>query len=159
MIPLKTRDRLYRLFLDCLADPKAASGFEGLLADGDSDYLRDRIPRYRAVLAKNAKEPLAVAELLFNHGLFFDCHEYLESFWREGHGDLKTALQGIIQIAAGFHKLELDPRATAGAAELIEKGQAKLRESGMIDGKLERGVPAIRLRLQGEQDLRRGGGD
>ncbi|MBI5630891.1 MAG: DUF309 domain-containing protein [Elusimicrobia bacterium] len=68
--------------------------------------------------------------LLFNHGLFFDAHEHLEAFWRKAQGEPKIFLQGLIQIAAAFHKLELDPEALAGARELLEEGLAKLERTG-----------------------------
>lgn len=138
MYPLAARDRLYRLFRECLSDPKAASAFDEILAEKNShrDFCEDRIPRYRAVLAGYRGDgPLALAELLFNNGLFFDCHEHLEASWRAAEGPEKTAFQGFIQLAAAFHKLELDPKATAGALELLRKGLAKLHESGALETK------------------------
>lgn len=163
MVPLDRRDALYRLFIASLDDPAAASGFDRLLLTSHPSqaYLRDRIPRYRAVLAAWSGRPqpsdpaaraLALSELLFNQGLFFDCHEYLETAWKAARGPWKTCFQGLIQIAAGFHKLELSPGST-GAAELIEKGMEKLMRSPQtlrpefkaeIGARLEKIPPAIR---------------
>ena len=42
----------------------------------------------------------------FNDGLFFECHETLEEIWLEDHGEDRKFYQGIIQIAAGYYKLE-----------------------------------------------------
>ncbi|MEE9145275.1 MAG: DUF309 domain-containing protein, partial [Candidatus Binatia bacterium] len=42
----------------------------------------------------------------FNQRLFFECHESLEEIWLEEHGKDRKFYQGIIQIAAGYFKLE-----------------------------------------------------
>ncbi len=42
----------------------------------------------------------------FNQRLFFECHETLEAIWLEEHGEERRFYQGIIQIAAGYFKLE-----------------------------------------------------
>lgn len=140
MVPLDLRDKLYRLFLTGLDSKKDPDWdqFSAKAAPTQLEYLLDRIPRYQAVLeiwrSKPRKqrsaieEALALSELLFNQGLFFDCHEYLESAWKSSPEPWKTCFQGLIQIAAGFHKLELNPDAKAGALELLEKGIAKLKK-------------------------------
>lgn len=46
---------------------------------------------------------------LFNSALFHECHDALESLWSEATGELKTGLQGLILLAAGFyHQQRLD---------------------------------------------------
>lgn len=40
----------------------------------------------------------------FEAGLFWDAHEAWEEAWLEEEGDLKLALQGLIQLTAAFHK-------------------------------------------------------
>ena len=42
----------------------------------------------------------------FNQQLFFECHETLEEIWLEEHGEDRKFYQGIIQIAAGYYKLQ-----------------------------------------------------
>jgi len=42
----------------------------------------------------------------FNQQLFFECHETLEELWLEEHGDDRKFYQAIIQIAAGYYKLQ-----------------------------------------------------
>ena len=43
---------------------------------------------------------------LFNRREFFDCHEVLEDLWRPlPEGDEKTFLQGVLQVAVGYHHL------------------------------------------------------
>lgn len=61
-------------------------------------------------------------------GLYFDTHEYLESRWKRSEGKLKLHLQGLIQLAAALHKLELDPRAVEGARYLALRGFDKLKD-------------------------------
>jgi hypothetical protein len=60
----------------------------------------------------------------FNHGLFFECHETLEEIWLEDHGDDRKFYQAIIQIAAGYFKLEQG--VPAGAIKLWRTGLEKL---------------------------------
>ncbi|MCM2303527.1 MAG: DUF309 domain-containing protein [Elusimicrobia bacterium] len=69
------------------------------------------------------------ADALGGKGRFFDAHEELEAFWMKASGDEKTLLQGLIQVAAGLHRLTLDPKKTDGAFYLLDRGLAKLRKT------------------------------
>jgi len=60
----------------------------------------------------------------FNRGLFFECHETLEEIWLEDHGPDRTFYQGIIQIAAGYFKLQQG--VPAGALKLWRTGLEKI---------------------------------
>ncbi len=60
----------------------------------------------------------------FNRRLFFECHETLEEIWLEEHGEERRFYQGIIQIAAGYFKLEQG--VPAGAIKLWHSGLEKL---------------------------------
>ncbi len=60
----------------------------------------------------------------FNSGLYFECHETLEEIWLEEHGEERRFYQGIIQIAAGYYKLEQG--VPAGALKLWRMGIDKL---------------------------------
>ena len=62
-------------------------------------------------------------------GRYFDAHEELETFWMKAAGDEKILLQGLIQVAAGLHRLKLDPRKTDGAFYLLDRGLAKLAKA------------------------------
>jgi predicted metal-dependent hydrolase len=42
---------------------------------------------------------------LFDAGRHWDAHEAWEAGWLEASGDDRRFLQGLIQVAAGFHKL------------------------------------------------------
>jgi uncharacterized protein len=60
----------------------------------------------------------------FNQGLFFECHETLEEIWLEDHSETRPFYQGIIQIAAGYFKLEQG--VPVGAIKLWRTGLAKV---------------------------------
>jgi uncharacterized protein len=60
----------------------------------------------------------------FNQQLFFECHETLEEIWLEEHGEDRKFYQGIIQIAAGYFKLQQG--VPAGAIKLWRMGLEKL---------------------------------
>jgi predicted metal-dependent hydrolase len=63
---------------------------------------------------------------LFDAGAFFDAHEAWEKRWRiETDEPRRRFLQGLIQIAAAFHKLIVIGSADA-ASRLLAKGLAKL---------------------------------
>lgn len=96
-------------------------------------YIQDRVPRFQRVIQylranKAPGNPLLrdvwVGSLLFNEGLYFDCHEFLEAPWKRAIGREKVMLQGLIQAAAGLHKLELGSK--PGCLELLRKAQEKL---------------------------------
>jgi len=75
-----------------------------------------------------AADPLAAAVVraaaLWDEGLFFEVHEVLEAVWKNARGDVRQALQGLIQIAVAFHHLAHDnPR---GARSLLAEGRARL---------------------------------
>lgn len=116
VIPLPVRDRLYALFAQALDDPEARA------------YLEDRLPRYERALSSlgGRPGPLAVWTALFKNGLYFDAHEYLERSWRKASGRDREVLRGLIQAAAAFHKLELDPGAVEGARWLLHRALRRL---------------------------------
>jgi uncharacterized protein len=60
----------------------------------------------------------------FNNGLYFECHETLEEIWLEEHGEERKFYQAIIQIAAGYYKLEQG--VPVGALKLWRMGIDKL---------------------------------
>lgn len=72
---------------------------------------------------------LAKADELCGKGLYFEAHEELEAGWIKAAGEEKLLLQGLIQIAAGLHRLKLDPKKPAGALYLLERGRQKLEKT------------------------------
>ena len=61
---------------------------------------------------------------LFNAGLFFECHEYLEDVWRATPGPEREFFHGLVQAAAGCYHLEKGN--AHGARTLLGKAIAKL---------------------------------
>jgi uncharacterized protein len=66
----------------------------------------------------------------FNQQLFFECHETLEEIWLEEHGDDRKFYQGLIQVAAGYFKLQQG--VPAGALKLWRTGVEKLEVYGPV---------------------------
>jgi predicted metal-dependent hydrolase len=60
----------------------------------------------------------------FNQRQFFESHETWEEIWLAAFEPDKTFLQGIIQVAAGFHHSARGNR--AGAESLVRAGLKKL---------------------------------
>jgi predicted metal-dependent hydrolase len=59
--------------------------------------------------------------VLFNDQHFFEAHEVWEKAWRAEKGPTRPLLQGLIQVAAGYHKA-LVAKNAAGAVKLLEMG-------------------------------------
>ena len=66
----------------------------------------------------------------FNQQLFFECHETLEEIWLEEHGEDRKFYQGIIQIAAGYYKLQQG--VPVGAIKLWRTGIEKVETYGPV---------------------------
>jgi hypothetical protein len=79
----------------------------------------------RAALAEGCRR--------FDAGRFFDAHDVWEDAWRVETGARRLALQGLIQIAAGFHKGLVQGR-PSGMVRLLDAGLGKLEASGGIGG-------------------------
>ena len=62
----------------------------------------------------------------FNAGDFFGAHEIWEDLWVETVGPEKLLVQGLVQVAAGYAKVETGVR--AGAIKLLTRGSALLRQ-------------------------------
>lgn len=67
------------------------------------------------------------ADELCREGKYFEAHEELEAGWMKASGVEKTLLQGLIQVAAGLHRLRAAPSKPDGAHYLFERGVQKLR--------------------------------
>jgi hypothetical protein len=81
---------------------------------------------------RRAQSPLAKGLRLYHRGLFFEAHEEWEGLWRHcARASEKRLLQGLIQIAAGFHKLNAQGN-RKGARYLLERALEKF--SGVPEG-------------------------
>jgi predicted metal-dependent hydrolase len=67
---------------------------------------------------------LVEAARLFRARRFYEVHEVLEDVWRTLAGDRRLFVQGLIQIAVGFHHLHRGKPKSAAA--LFARGRAKL---------------------------------
>ncbi len=72
------------------------------------------------------------ADALGSEGRYFDAHEELEAFWMKAAGEEKLLLQGLIQVAAGLHRLTLDSAKTDGAFYLLDRGLRKLEQTSAL---------------------------
>jgi len=71
-------------------------------------------------------ESLVHGARLFDAGRFFEAHEAWEERWVALTDETeRRILQGLIQVAAGFHKLFVT-KSAASASRLLSKGIAKL---------------------------------
>ena len=82
--------------------------------------------------------------VLFNRAQFFEAHEVWEDAWRRALGADEILLHGLIQVAAGFHKLQCGQ--PSGAASLLAKGDAKL--AAIPGGAPVPGLPAFRASVE-----------
>jgi hypothetical protein len=92
---------------------------------------------------------------LFDEGAFFEAHEAWEEEWRvEIDETRRRFLQGLIQVAAAFHKLFV-AHSTEAASRLLAKGTAKLCACSALvaDAGLATFLEALRAY---ERDLSRG---
>lgn len=75
----------------------------------------------------------------FNQGHYFEAHEEWEAVWIELVGGEKLLCQGLVQVAAGYHKLSLGN--VNGARKLLARGLALLRDTPAPSPEL--GLPAF----------------
>lgn len=75
---------------------------------------------------------LTRADELAGDGRYFDAHEELEAYWMRAAGEEKILLQGLIQVAAGLHRLRLHPGKTDGAFYLLDRGGRKLEKTARL---------------------------
>jgi predicted metal-dependent hydrolase len=64
---------------------------------------------------------------LFNAGRFFAAHEIWEQGWLEAAGSEREILQALVQIAAGYAKVESGLR--SGALKLLTRGLERLQRA------------------------------
>src|SRR5574337_816604 len=134
--------RLLRAFTQESGQAQLALG-EALQAELSA--VSDRIDAYCRVLellsqrkfraAGPVERALEEAACLFNEGLFFEVHEILEAVWLTQGEEVRLLLQGLIQIAVGFHHLE--NRNLRGALSLLEEGVGKVKEYDPDRSRLE----------------------
>ncbi len=92
-------------------------------ADADQvikNYVKKRAESYRAVFAGmrsagiKAGDTWSIALLLWDQGLFFECHEWLETKWCRSEGAEKKMIQAVIWSAGAYSHLEYGRIGAAG---------------------------------------------
>ncbi len=90
-----------------------------------STRLLDTLARLQTLPAsRSVPLELSHGAALFNAGLFFECHEYLEDPWRATGGPEKNLYHGLVQVAAAFYHYEKGN--LHGARTLLTKGMRRL---------------------------------
>jgi predicted metal-dependent hydrolase len=77
-------------------------------------------------LSATTRASLARGAALYDAGLYWESHEAWEEAWLVEEGDARVLLQGLIQVAAGFHKAIVQ-RQPSGCVKLLSTGLDKLR--------------------------------
>lgn len=99
-----------------------------------------------AELRNEPRMRAGVAE--FNAGNFFAAHEVWEELWLELVGEEKSLVQGLIQIAAGYYKLELGNR--SATRKLFDKALGRIADAGPVADERVRDLVRI---VRGHLDL------
>ena len=131
------RNRLSSIFVGCLSgkDYSAVHREAGILLECYSesvysDYIHDRLQRYRSVFEeirdKSTRDPLRQSVAIWNAHLFFEVHEHIEGIWQDSKHAEKQALKGLIQAAGVFVHRERNH--DAGADRLALKARALLQK-------------------------------
>jgi hypothetical protein len=98
-------------------------------------YISDRLAKYQRVTAmfqRCSSESMAYITLcIWNEGLFFECHEYLEHYWLNATGEERLAMQALILSAGAFVHRTLGRevparRLSARALWLVESSRERL---------------------------------
>jgi hypothetical protein len=77
-------------------------------------YMDDRMRRYRNILSQIPpadpadRDTLPVAALLWDQGLFFEVHEWLEEKWHSSRGAERDLFQALIRAAGTYIHLEVN---------------------------------------------------
>jgi uncharacterized protein len=113
----------------------AADAFESeSLPPRVSDYIQSRSAFLKLVLTETQACPAGLdpffwtAAILWNHRLFFECHEWLETKWQTEGGENKPVLQALILASVAYEQLSY--RRNAPAKTLAQKAARLLKEHG-----------------------------
>src|SRR6185369_11498755 len=71
----------------------------------------------------------AAAVRSFDAGQYFEAHELWEELWNDAEGEERQLYQALVQIAAGYAKLDIGE--VNGARKLFERGLARLGASSL----------------------------
>lgn len=133
------RNSLSKSFLESLRSAnrdffqrKAAQLLEQEPSQTHQDYIVSRLSKYEdvfaAIIRNHLNDELDQAEILWDHGLFYEMHELLEIVWVKAEGNERKALQGLIQ-AAGM-KIHAEVRNMKAANSMGRKALTALQHYG-----------------------------
>jgi len=100
-----------------------------------TEYIKDRQHHYAAaksdINTQKITDDFQLALVLWDHQLFFETHEVLESLWKAATGNRKLMLQALIRAAGYYIHLASGNRAGAGkmaarACEVLGKYRDEL---------------------------------
>jgi predicted metal-dependent hydrolase len=119
------------------ADDAAARGWLAPEDDQLTTAVRERARRAAGALTDRPSlaaetdlgQALQAAGLLFDAGLHFEVHEVLEPHWIAAQGEVREALQGLIQVAVAYQHLANGNR--AGARSLLVEGGGRLHHRSL----------------------------
>lgn len=150
------RNLLGSAFIDALlkGDPalvaQAVSSLEQeKMSDSVRMYIKQRSGRYTEIWAQISAHPAlaadiyALAGLLWDESLFFECHEWLEQNYRTLQGQEKKILQAMIRTAGTFELLAYNRKKAAAsvaskAVAVLEEHFLQVPESFNIEPKMSR---------------------
>ena len=94
-------------------------------------YIRDRIQRYDKIALGSGRpqgsQAYGTALEIWNLGLFFETHEYLETIWLHSSGDEHQARKGLINSAGVYIHLENQNR--RAARRLARRAWQQIRDN------------------------------
>jgi uncharacterized protein len=103
---------------------------DGALPEGGNDYARDRLVRYEQAFPEVQRmddtDHMGHLMIIWNAGLYFEVHEYLESLWKEVPRETRMAYKAIIMSAGAY--IHLEQGHVDVAQNLAIKAAALLRE-------------------------------
>jgi hypothetical protein len=104
------RNTLSKSFLESLAEKdasifhkRAAEYLKQDLEQVYQEYVETRLDKFDDVFVviehRQIHDELKQATILWEHGLYFEMHEFLERYWKGSSGIERKALQGLIRAA------------------------------------------------------------
>jgi predicted metal-dependent hydrolase len=90
---------------------------------------------------------------MFNRREFYEAHEAWEAGWIDELAEERRLLQGLIQVAAGFYKLQVG--SPQGTVKLLEQALNKLRDfvDCSLGVDLNRLIPEVEHWLEQAREL------